>query len=153
MSNVLNLVFNPDPRLREVSKELPEAEIIALADLADSMAKTMVANEGIGLAAPQIGRTIRLIVVNTADGPIALANPVIIKESLLSDWGEEGCLSIPKVFGDVKRKKAIRCQFTDITGKSRTIDARGLLARVIQHEIDHLNGILFIDKAKNIHEI
>ncbi len=147
------LVINPDPRLRKRSDEINSKEVTSLEDLARDMIETMVANEGVGLAAPQIGKNIRLIIVATANGAQPMVNPTIIKKSLLKEWGEEGCLSIPQVFGDVKRHKSVRCNFIDIDGRERSIDAKGLMARVIQHEIDHLDGILFIDKAKNIHKV
>ncbi len=152
MASILPLVFNPDPRLRSRSSEIKPADIADLRPLADAMSETMIAEKGIGLAAPQIGQNIRLIIVSTKDGSVPMINPVLTKKSLRQEWGEEGCLSIPHVFGQVKRHKSVRCVFTDIDGNERTVDAEGLLARVIQHEIDHLDGILFIDKAKDIHE-
>ncbi len=152
MPSILPLVFEPDPRLRQRSTEVAAADIAGLGELAMSMAETMTTEKGIGLAAPQIGQNIRFIVVSTKDGVQPMANPVLLKKSLLQEWGEEGCLSIPHVFGQVKRHKSVRCSFTDIDGTERVIDAEGLMARVIQHEIDHLDGILFIDKAKDIHE-
>ncbi len=152
MANILPLVFNPDPRLREVSREIKAEEIPALLPLIEDMKLTMIEDKGIGLAAPQIGQNIRLIIVSTKDQNVAMINPVLTKRSLRQEWGEEGCLSIPKVFGDVKRYKSLRCAFIDQNGVERMIEAEGLMARVIQHEIDHLDGILFIDKAKNIHE-
>ena len=79
-----------------------------------------------------------------------MINPEIVKASLTKVWGEEGCLSIPGVYGQVKRKKKIKCRFVDLDGQPRLIEAEGLLARVIQHEIDHLDGVLFIDKAKRL---
>lgn len=151
MSSVLPLVFNPDPRLRALSAEIPEKDIPGLLDLAESMVKTMIADEGVGLAAPQIGQNIRLIIVLTKDGPEIMFNPKITKTSLRSVWGEEGCLSIPKTFGQVKRKKNVRCEYIDIKGQKRVVDAADMVARIIQHEVDHLDGILFIDKAKDIH--
>ncbi len=153
MSQILPLVFNPDPRLRQVSEYIDVSEIPHLQELWRDMADTMIADQGIGLAAPQIGKNIRLIIINTNKGPQAMFNPVLLKKSLRKEWGEEGCLSIPKVFGEVKRHKSVRCSFIDPSGEERVIDAEGLMARVIQHEIDHLDGILFIDTAKNIHTI
>ncbi len=153
MPTTLPLVFHPDPRLRAISESIDSKDIPGLGDLWRDMAQTMKDNDGIGLAAPQIGHNIRLIVVSTSDGPLAMFNPLLIKKSLLKEWGEEGCLSIPQTFGDVKRHKSVRCSFIDAEGNKRSIDAKGLLARVIQHEIDHINGILFIDKAKNIHTV
>lgn len=151
MASVLPLVFNPDPRLRAISAEIPEKDIPGLLDLAESMVKTMIADDGVGLAAPQIGQNIRLIIVLTKDGPEIMFNPKITKTSLLSVWGEEGCLSIPKVFGQVKRKKKLRCEYLDSAGQKKIIEAVDMVARIIQHEVDHLDGILFIDKAKDIH--
>lgn len=152
MSKVLPLVFHPDDRLRQVAKEIKQNQFSEYFDLANDMAKTMVADKGIGLAAPQIGQNLRLIIINTKQGAQVMFNPKMTKVSFLKEWGEEGCLSIPKVFGDVKRHRSIECTFFDLEGKQQTATAEGLLARVIQHEIDHLNGILFIDKAKNIRQ-
>lgn len=152
MSTILPLVFNPDPRLRQPSRDVSAKELAGLKTVAEDMAATMVADNGIGLAAPQIGQNIRLIVVSTKDGSQVMVNPVIKKKSLRQEWGEEGCLSIPGVFGDVKRYRSVECEFLDIDGQVRVAKGRGLLARVIQHEIDHLDGILFIDKAKNIRQ-
>jgi len=121
--------------------------------LAEDLEETMIKKEGIGLAAPQVGENIRLIVINTKKGPILMFNPKIMKKSWLKEWGEEGCLSVPLVFGDVNRHKKITCVFCNRKGAKEKINASGLLARVIQHEIDHLDGILFIDKAKNLKKI
>ncbi len=153
MPTTLPLVFHPNPILRAMSEAIDPKAISSLGNLWRDMAQTMKDNEGIGLAAPQIGQNIRLIIVSTSDGPLAMFNPLLIKKSLLKEWGEEGCLSIPQTFGDVKRHKSVRCSFIDAEGNTRSIDAKGLLARVIQHEIDHINGVLFIDKAKNIHTV
>lgn len=152
MATILPLVFHPNPKLRERSVEISTADIPALKDLVADMTITMEEDKGIGLAAPQIGKNIRLIIVSTKSGVQAMINPELIKESIRQEWGEEGCLSIPYIFGDVKRHRSVECTFLDLDGKEKTVKARGLLARVIQHEIDHLNGILFIDKAKDIRE-
>jgi peptide deformylase len=152
MSKVLSLVFHPDDRLRQIAKEIKQNQFSEYFDLAQDMAKTMVADKGIGLAAPQIGQNLRLIIISTKQGAQVMINPKISKASFLKEWGEEGCLSIPKVFGDVKRHRSVECTFFDLEGIKQTATAEGLLARVIQHEIDHLNGILFIDKAKNIRQ-
>jgi peptide deformylase len=152
MSKVLSLVFHPDDRLRQIAKEIKQNQFSEYFDLAQDMAKTMVTDKGIGLAAPQIGQNLRLIIISTKQGAQVMINPKISKASFLKEWGEEGCLSIPKVFGDVKRHRSVECTFFDLEGIKQTATAEGLLARVIQHEIDHLNGILFIDKAKNIRQ-
>lgn len=153
MKKALPLVTNPDPRLRKIAQEVALDEIASLAELSQNMIETMFTDDGVGLAAPQIGESIRLITVNSQDGVKIMFNPKITKFSLLKEWGEEGCLSVPNVFGDVKRYKKITCTFIDSDGKKRILQASGLMARVIQHEVDHLDGILFIDKAKNLHTI
>lgn len=152
MPKIIPLVFHPNPLLRQKATEIAFERIPGYASLASDMAETMIADKGIGLAAPQIGESIRLIIVNTKSGPQIMFNPRITKKSLRQEWGEEGCLSIPGVFGNVKRYKSVDCTFFDSNGHEQTAEAEGLLARVIQHEIDHLDGILFIDKAKDIRQ-
>lgn len=149
---ILNIVLNPNPFLRQVAKEININELTKgqYKKIIADMSETMLIKDGIGLAAPQINLSERLIVVNTKNGVLAMVNPIISRSSLTKDWDEEGCLSIPHTFGKVKRYRAIRCDFFTSEGKKQRIEAKGLLARVIQHEIDHLNGILFIDKAKDI---
>ena len=154
MPKLLPLVINPNGILRKIAEPVKLEAILELKELAEDMAETMIKEDGVGLAAPQIGKSIRLITINTKDqGPVAMFNPEISKLSLLKEWGEEGCLSLPKIFGDVKRHKKLRCTFIDTEAKTRTIEASGFMARIIQHEVDHLNGILFTDKAKNIHTV
>ncbi len=153
MKQELTLVINPNPRLRERSRELELKEISSLINFAQDMSEAMIVHDGVGLAAPQIGHNIRLIIINTPSGPQAMFNPQITKKSWLKKWGEEGCLSVPNTFGDVKRHKKITCSFIDLTGEKKVVEAVDMMARIIQHEIDHLDGILFIDKAKNIHTV
>jgi peptide deformylase len=115
-----------------------------LRKLIDDMFETMYAAKGIGLAAPQVGRLERLSVIDVDDQRFVLINPEIVT----SDGrvkGEEGCLSIPDVYGDVERAAHVVVRAMDAAGKPYEIDARDLLARCLQHEIDHLNGKLFID--------
>lgn len=115
--------------------------------LVAEMFKTMKQSDGIGLAAPQVGRNIRLFVVQVnKNEPMVFINPQIIQTSQQLCSMEEGCLSIPRVFEKVLRPETIVIQYFDINGKRNIIEASGLLARVIQHENDHLDGILFIDK-------
>lgn len=118
--------------------------------LVQDMFDTMYANNGVGLAAPQIGESKRIFVLDVSpDGsnlpPMAFINPVIIKKSgAMVSW--EGCLSFPNVFIDVKRYKTITVKYQDLTGKTKVMEASGdLLCRAIQHELDHLDGILFVD--------
>ena len=153
MSRILPIITNPNPLLRKKSAEISQKQISSkkIQELCLNMAETMIKKDGAGLAAPQTGKNIRLIMVNTKDGTVCMINPKITRKSLLKEWGEEGCLSIPETYGQVKRYKKINCQYLNKNGKGAKITAEGLLARIIQHEIDHLNGILFIDKAKKIH--
>ena len=154
-ANILDIVVHPNDILRQVCAKIEPNEIDGetIQQLSRDMAKTMVIKDGLGLAAPQVGQTVRLIVVSTAEGPMPMINPIVSQTSLTKEWGEEGCLSLPHIFGQVKRPKTIKCEFLSINGERKRIAADGLLARVIQHEVDHLNGILFIDKAKNVREI
>ena len=116
-------------------------------DLIQAMFETMYEGKGVGLAAPQVGESKRLFVCHaTDDKPRVFINPEIIATSEEQVIFEEGCLSIPNVYCDVLRPAWITVQARDENGKIFTLDARGYLARVIQHEIDHLNGMLFIDR-------
>lgn len=121
-----------------------------LRKLLDDMAETMYASDGVGIAAPQVGESIRVCVVDVdKKNRYDLINPVITwREGSVVD--NEGCLSCPQLFGDVERAEKIRVEYTSRFGKKKTLEADGLLARCIQHEVDHLDGQLFIDIAKNI---
>jgi peptide deformylase len=117
----------------------------------DAMAETMYQNDGVGLAAPQVGIPIRLVVIDCQDdhGLIELINPVITyKEGSMT--GSEGCLSVPGIYGDVERFAKVKVEFLNRRGKKQHITATGLLARCIQHELDHLEGQLFIDIATSL---
>jgi peptide deformylase len=141
----LNLIKEPNPILRTKSKEIaqitPEIKQLIL-----DMAQTMKENKGVGLAANQVGQGIRLCLISTEKGPLALINPQITWKSLRRKVEEEGCLSCPGVYGFVKRSKIIYVRALNQEGKVISFRAEGLFARVIQHEVDHLNGILIIDK-------
>lgn len=156
MAYLRKIVVEPDPILHKVAKKVSNLELKMplTQQLIDDMFATMYDAPGIGLAAPQVGVPKRIIVVHlgTEDQPYAVINPV------LSDFaGEsvatEGCLSIPGKLGDVAR--AERCTVTglDRKGKKLRIEAEGLLARCFQHEVDHLDGILILDKAINIRDV
>jgi peptide deformylase len=148
----LKIITVPDPILRKKSIEIEPAQIKSkkIKALMAEMKDLMLEADGVGLAAPQIGLNIRLIAVNTADGPLCLINPQIKKKSWLREWGEEGCLSVPGVYGEVRRHKKISGSYLDLAGNRKKLEASGLLARILQHEIDHLDGILFIDKMRPI---
>lgn len=118
--------------------------------LLDDMAQTMYSADGVGLAAPQVGVSLRVIVIDVNEELIELINPVITK-SEGCELGNEGCLSIPGVFGEVERFAEVTVTGLNRFGKNISITGTGLLSRALQHEIDHLDGILFIEKAQTIH--
>jgi peptide deformylase len=133
-----------DPILREETK--PVGVITEdIQRLIDDMFETMYAARGIGLAAPQVGRSERLAVVDVDDEPMVLINPEILESSKAAEKAEEGCLSIPEVYGDVERPSTVRVRAMDRDGNVFEREASGLLARCMQHEIDHLHGKMFID--------
>lgn len=145
------IVKEPDPVLREKAKPVPRITP-NIQKLLDDMADTMYDAPGVGLAAPQIGILKRVIVMDVGDenGLIHLVNPVIVhKEG--EQLGAEGCLSIPGLLGDVKRAQLVRVQGLNREGKEIEIEGEGLLARCIQHEVDHLNGVLFTDVAVRVY--
>ena len=143
----LEIIKEPNPILRAKN-----AKIKVLSDevkgLIIDMVETMKVNDGIGLAAPQIGQNLRICVINTGEGALALINPKILWKSFRNETEEEGCLSCPCVWGDIKRAKSIWVLTKNENGKYLFFRAHGLFARVIQHEVDHLKGILIIDKIK-----
>ncbi|QGX99421.1 peptide deformylase [Roseovarius faecimaris] len=144
------ILIHPDPRLKKVCA--PVADISdALRELADDMLETMYDAPGIGLAAPQIGVLDRLIVMDCVKGegeppqPMVLFNPEVVASSDEKNVYEEGCLSIPDQFADVTRPKEVEVAWIDRDGNPRQQVFDGLWATCVQHEIDHLNGKLFID--------
>jgi len=135
----------PDPVLREKCKPVTRiSNRVRL--IAEEMVRAMRLAHGIGLAAPQMGFTDRIIVIAPDSRPIVLFNPEIT-ESSGSVVNEEGCLSLPGLYGDVRRASKVTVKGLDRKGREVVYDMEGLAARVVQHEIDHLDGILFIDKA------
>lgn len=141
-----------NPVLRKKSQPVRVVDSL-VAQLMDDMVETMHASNGIGLAAPQVGIGKRIIVVDIQEGdpPVKMVNPRIVERSG-SVVGLEGCLSIPNVYGEVERAEKIVVKGLDEKGKPIRLDAEGLLARVFQHEVDHLDGVLFTDIAQNIKE-
>ena len=155
MSKILPIITHPNPLLRKKSTLIPETNIqqAEIKRLLLDMEKTMRAKDGAGLAAPQIGQNISLIVINDRSKTIFLINPKITKKSWAQEIAEEGCLSVLTekgdiIYGPVKRHKKINCIYLDKFGKKQKLQAENLLARVIQHEVDHLDGILFIDRLE-----
>lgn len=144
----LQIMIAGDPVLRDVAKPVERIDK-KLQRLLKDMAETMYAADGVGLAAPQVGVSKRVVVIDVGDGLYELINPVIVKKEG-AVIGSEGCLSVPDYEGEVERAEFVECEFTDKTGQRMLLSASGLLAVCIQHELDHLDGVLFIDKAKTI---
>lgn len=152
---VLEITKEPAKVLREPSREVESVEITTakMTKLITDMTETMFAANGIGIAAPQVGVGIRTIVVLGPDGPLTVFNPEIIKKSLRTTPSEEGCLSVPKKYGTVKRYRSLTVTGLNEKGETFKTKFNGMTAIIFQHEIDHLNGTLFIDKAKKIHTV
>ncbi len=142
---LLKIYEGSAPVLRRKARPLRRVDA-STRKLAADMLETMREAPGVGLAAPQIGRSERLIVVEYEDEQYALANPEIAWRSDETASGEEGCLSLPTLYGDVERASAVRVKALDLSGKHVTIEARDWLARIFQHEVDHLDGVLFPDR-------
>src|SRR3954469_9749104 len=145
---LLPVLIAPDPRLK--LKARPVAQVDAkVRQLMDDMLETMYVAPGIGLAAPQIGEALRIIVADVAreeeKQPLRMANPEILWRSEELATYNEGCLSLPEHYADVTRPAAIRVRYIDHENEIREMTAEGLLATVIQHEMDHLQGVLFVD--------
>ena len=143
------ILIEPDPILRKKSSQLEKVDN-EIRKLLDDMLETMYSAPGIGLAAVQVGILKRLIVIDISKEkeskkPLFLINPEIIFKSKKTSTHEEGCLSIPGYFAEIERPAECHIKFLDYFGKKKELKADGLLATCIQHEIDHLNGILFID--------
>ena len=148
------LIILPDPLLRQVSKPVERVDA-ALGRLADDMLETMYDAPGIGLAAVQIGEPLRMLVIDVSKddepkAPQVFVNPEIVERSDDVSVYEEGCLSIPDYYAEVERPASVRVRYLDREGKAREVKAEGLLATCLQHEIDHLNGVLFIDHISKL---
>ncbi|WP_274630442.1 peptide deformylase [Arvimicrobium flavum] len=143
------LIILPDPILRQVSQPVATVDD-AVRKLSEDMLETMYDAPGIGLAAIQIGEPLRMLVIDVskddeAKAPQVFINPEIVEQSDDRSVYEEGCLSIPDYYAEVERPAGVRVRFIDQLGKQQEVMADGLLATCLQHEIDHLNGVLFID--------
>jgi len=142
-----------DRVLRQPAKRVAKVDN-ALRDLVRKMLQTMYSEDGIGLAAPQVGVNKQLLVVDADpedenNPPLVMVNPKIVSASKQMATGQEGCLSIPGVYLDVVRPAEVEVSFKDETGRPRKIKVDDLVARVIQHEMDHLNGVMFVDRVEN----
>jgi peptide deformylase len=148
------ILILPDPRLRLVSK--PVAKVDAeVRKLVDDMFETMYGAPGIGLAAIQVGVPRRVVTMDLAKkdepkNPKVYINPELVWASEERSTYEEGCLSIPEYYEEVERPAQVRVRYTDLDGKEQEVEANGLLATCLQHEIDHLNGVLFIDHISKL---
>jgi peptide deformylase len=138
-----------DEVLRKKSRPVEKIDDRILT-LIEDMADTMYKADGVGLAAPQIGVLKRIVTIDVGDGLIEMINPVILEQSGEQD-GPEGCLSIPGTSGDVKRPMYVKVKYTNPSGDTVIIEAEELLARCICHEIDHLDGILYKDRAHKMY--
>lgn len=147
MKNILPIIVYPSPILHKKSRNIDQKDDREfLSVLVENMKTTMLQNNGVGLAAPQIGKNIRLFVADWGEGFKTFINPAIEEFSTKQVSAEEGCLSVPKRFEYIERPASIKIKAKDLEGKEFEVDLSGLAARVAQHELDHLNGILFIDK-------
>lgn len=150
MAEILEVLKYPDPILRRGGKEIQEfgAE---LRSTAQQMLDTMYAYKGVGLAAPQVGLELNLLVLNPsgeasqADQELVMLNPKILSRKTL-EFGEEGCLSFPSINAEVERHKKIRVSYQDLDGESHEVGFEDFLARIVLHEMDHLQGVLFVDR-------
>lgn len=145
----LPIIVAPDPRLKQRARPVERVDR-ELRRLMDDMLESMYAANGIGLAAPQVGDLRRVIVLDISQPeqpaePLRMANPDILWRSAQIVAGDEGCLSLPEHFAEVARPDAVRVRYLDEHGEIREIEASGLLAKCVQHEIDHLDGTLFVD--------
>lgn len=151
---ILQVLHYPDPLLKKrsetITKITPE-----LRQLAEDMAETMYAEDGIGLAAPQVGQLVRMVVIDLS-GPEersnlrVYVNPVLEPLDDEMEPGEEGCLSVPDLRSDVKRYTRVRMKATDLEGNLIEEEAHGLMAVCMQHECDHLDGVLFVDRISRL---
>lgn len=148
------LIILPDPVLRQLSKPVEQVDA-QLRKLADDMLETMYDAPGIGLAAIQIGEPLRMLVIDLAKedeepAPHVFINPEVLERSDARSVYEEGCLSIPDYYAEVERPATVRVKYLDRDGKINEMEAEGLMATCLQHEIDHLDGVLFIDHISKL---
>jgi peptide deformylase len=149
-----DIIILPDKRLRQVSDPVKTVDA-EVRKLVDDMFETMYDAPGVGLAAIQVGVARRVITVDTAKKdepkqPQVFINPEVVWSSQERNTYEEGCLSIPEYYEEVERPAQVKVRYTDLDGKTHEVEADGLLATVLQHEIDHTNGVLFIDHISKL---
>ncbi len=148
-AEILPILIVPHPALRKTARPVKAEDAEQVRALVPALYATMYKAPGIGLAAPQVGRLLRLLVIDLkpegTPAPLTMINPEIVARSEEPATREEGCLSLPDQYAEVTRPARIRARYEDESGTRREIAAEGLLAACIQHEIDHLNGVLFVD--------
>lgn len=164
--NILPLVTLRDKNsvLRTRGADVVDIHAPEIQQLIDDMIVTMYTKDGIGLAAPQVNKAVRISVLcpdpehyedyrEEKKEALVMINPVVVRHSLFREDGEEGCLSVPEIFGVVRRWKSVTVAYLDRAGNKKQIAASGLIARCLQHEIDHLDGILFVDRTKKLYHV
>ena len=146
---ILPILLHPAPILRAKARAVAEGDGPRVSDLAARMLSTMYKAPGIGLAAPQVGEALRLVVLDVAKeedpAPMVLVNPEVVAASTERAVREEGCLSLPGQYADVERPARVRVRYRALDGSRQEIEAEDLLATCLQHEIDHLDGVMFTD--------
>lgn len=150
----LTILEIPDPRLKLKAEPVGKVDA-SVARLMEDMLETMYAAPGIGLAAPQVGESLRVIVVDIshegeAKAPLRMANPEVVWASDEIQVSNEGCLSVPEQYADVERPRSIRVRYLDHQNEIRELEASDMLATVVLHEMDHLDGILFVDRISKL---
>jgi peptide deformylase len=147
-AELLPILYVPDPRLRAKAKPVAAGDD-RIPALAEKMLATMYKAPGIGLAAPQVGEMLRLVVIDLQKDdvrePLVLVNPELVAASKDLATREEGCLSLPNQYGEVTRPALVKVRYTDLSGAKREVEGEGLMAACLQHELDHLDGVLFVD--------
>jgi peptide deformylase len=153
-SIILPILIVPDPVLRKTSRAVTPDDLPSMRELAQNMFATMYKAPGIGLAAPQVGKLLRLVVMDLAPdkvpAPMVLINPEVVAASEEKATREEGCLSLPDQYADVTRPARVKVKYRDLDWVERTIEGEELLGACLQHEIDHLNGVLFVDYLSSL---
>ena len=144
----LKVLKEPNPILRQKTVKIKDPLDKKIQDLILNMLETMYAENGVGLAAPQVGISLRLCVIETDSNQHVLINPQITAKSTSKIISEEGCLSVPNKWFPISRYSEVQVRYTDEFGKPRKIKGQGLLARALQHELDHLDGLLILDRIK-----
>jgi len=158
---LLEVTLEPNPILHKKGRDITVEELNKpeMKKLIKNMTETMYVKDGVGIAAPQVGQSLQLCVIAKKFSPLnqnedlVLVNPVWKKMSILKAWDTEGCLSVPLIYGEVKRYTKIKIQALNQHGEKIEFEAKDFPARIVQHEVDHLNGVLFIEKARKLQKI